>query len=116
MTQPLVKGSLAKLVTNTGMVATGNAWMMFDHDLMRVMGAWTKVGFIDWEAILFNGKHNISPRTWGIYNFKIRLCRPGPIPRDDLFKSDSCINYISTKISESSYRDFDNEIHQWQII
>jgi hypothetical protein len=44
--------------------------MMFDHDLMRVAGAWTGEGFIDWEAILFNGKHNISPRTVGDLHFQ----------------------------------------------
>ncbi|WP_373496799.1 DUF6797 domain-containing protein, partial [Aquiflexum sp.] len=31
--------------------------------------AWTGEGFIDWEAILFNGKHNISPRTAGDLHF-----------------------------------------------
>jgi hypothetical protein len=52
-----------------GGVAAGKAWMMFDHDVLRVAGAWTGEGFIDWEAILFNGKHNISPRTVGDLHF-----------------------------------------------
>lgn len=49
MTQPLVKGSLAKLVTNTGTVATGIAWMMFNQDLMRVVG-------LGQEKVLLIGK------------------------------------------------------------
>ncbi|MCC5939204.1 MAG: c-type cytochrome [Lunatimonas sp.] len=59
------KGIAVRLDEGTGGVAAGKAWMAFDHDLMRVAGAWTGEGFIDWEGILFNGKHNISPRTIG---------------------------------------------------
>ena len=64
------KGIAVRLNPGEGGVADGNAWMMFDHDLMRVAGAWTGEGFIDWEAILFNGKHNISPRTVGDLHFE----------------------------------------------
>jgi len=64
------KGIAVRLDQGEGGVAAGKAWMMFDHDLMRVAGAWTGEGFIDWEAILFNGKHNISPRTIGELHFE----------------------------------------------
>lgn len=64
------KGIAIRLDQGKGGVAAGNAWMMFDHDLMRVAGAWTGEGFIDWEAILFNGSHNISPRTSGDLHFE----------------------------------------------
>ena len=64
------KGIAVRLDQGDGGVAAGNAWMMFDHDLMRVAGAWTGEGFIDWEAILFNEKHNISPRTVGDLHFE----------------------------------------------
>jgi hypothetical protein len=64
------KGVAVRLDQGEGGVAAGNSWMMFDHDLMRVAGAWTGEGFIDWEAILFNGKHNISPRTVGDLHFE----------------------------------------------
>ncbi|MFL0685637.1 MAG: DUF6797 domain-containing protein [Algoriphagus aquaeductus] len=63
------KGIAVRLDQGSGGVAAGKAWIMFDHDLMRVAGAWTGKGFIDWEAILFNGKHNISPRTVGDLHF-----------------------------------------------
>ena len=64
------KGIAVRLDQGIGGVAAGKTWMMFDHDLMRVAGAWTGEGFIDWEAILFNGKHNISPRTVGDLHFE----------------------------------------------
>ncbi|MCL6259577.1 c-type cytochrome [Aquiflexum sp. TKW24L] len=64
------KGIAIRLDQGKGGVAAGNAWMMFDHDLMRVAGAWTGEGFIDWQAILLNGSHNISPRTVGDLHFE----------------------------------------------
>ena len=64
------KGIAVRVDPGEGGVAAGKAWMMFDHDLMRVAGAWTGEGFIDWEAILFNGRHNISPRTVGELHFQ----------------------------------------------
>ncbi|WP_373520952.1 DUF6797 domain-containing protein, partial [Aquiflexum sp.] len=64
------KGIAVRLDQGEGGVAAGKGWMMFDHDLMRVAGAWTGEGFIDWEAILFNGRHNISPRTAGDLHFE----------------------------------------------
>jgi len=63
------KGIAVRVDSGKGGVAAGKAWMIFDHDLMRVAGAWTGKGFIDWEGILFNGQHNISPRTIGDLHF-----------------------------------------------
>ena len=59
------KGIAVRVDEGVGGVAAGKAWMIFDHDLMRIAGAWTGKGFIDWEGILLNGRHNISPRTIG---------------------------------------------------
>ncbi len=64
------KGIAVRVDDGPGGVAAGNAWMVFDHDLMRVAGAWTGEGFIDWEGILFNGRHNISPRIVGDLQFQ----------------------------------------------
>ena len=64
------KGIGVRLDEGEGGVAAGNAWIIFDHDLMRLAGAWTGEGFIDWQAILFNGKHNISPRITGDLHFE----------------------------------------------
>jgi len=63
------KGIAVRLDEGSGGIASGSSWMIFDHDLMRIAGAWTGKGFIDWEAILFNGQHNISPRTIGNLHF-----------------------------------------------
>ncbi len=64
------KGIAIRLDIGPGGVSKGKAWMIFDHDLMRVAGGWTGTGFIDWQGILFNGSHNISPRTTGKLHFE----------------------------------------------
>ncbi len=63
------KGIAVRLDKGPGGVAAGKSWMIFDHDLLRVAGGWTGEGFIDWRSILFNGEHNISPRTVGDLHF-----------------------------------------------
>ena len=64
------KGIAIRLDSGDGGIASGKHWMIFDHDVMRVAGAWSGNGFIDWEGILFNGTHNISPRTVGDLQFE----------------------------------------------
>jgi cytochrome c5 len=65
------KGIAVRLDSGPGGVAAGNAWMLFDHDVLRVAGAWSgNNAFMDWEGILFNGRHNISPRTAGDLHFE----------------------------------------------
>lgn len=59
------KGIAVRLDPGAGGVAAGKAWMIFDHDVMRVAGGWTGDGFIDWEGILLNDKHETYPRTIG---------------------------------------------------
>ncbi|WP_436715288.1 DUF6797 domain-containing protein [Roseiconus lacunae] len=57
------KGIAVRLDNGPGGVAEGSHWMAFDHDTMRIAGAWSGEGFIDWRGILFNGNHNMTPRT-----------------------------------------------------
>ncbi|MFT6806951.1 MAG: hypothetical protein ACJA01_000169 [Saprospiraceae bacterium] len=64
------KGIAVRLDLGEGGVAKGNAWMIFDHDLMRVAGGWTGEGFIDWSAILLNDRHETYPRTIGKLHFE----------------------------------------------
>tara|TARA_B100000530_G_scaffold184954_1_gene117174 strand:- start:11877 stop:15749 length:3873 start_codon:yes stop_codon:yes gene_type:complete len=59
------KGIATRVDQGQGGVSKGNAWMVFDHDTMRLAGAWTGEGFIDWNGINFNGRHNIHPRVTG---------------------------------------------------
>ncbi len=64
------KGIAIRLDEGAGGVSQGNSWMMFDHDLMRVAGGWTGEGFIDWEGILLNDRHETYPRTIGKLHFE----------------------------------------------
>ena len=64
------KGIAIRLDKGDSGIAAGKHWMVFDHDVMRVAGAWSGKGFIDWEGILFNGSHNISPRNIGELHFE----------------------------------------------
>lgn len=64
------KGIAVRLDKGTGGVSKGKSWMVFDHDLMRVAGAYTGEGFIDWNAILLNDKHETYPRTIGKLHFE----------------------------------------------
>ncbi len=64
------KGIAVRLDKGNGGVSKGKAWMVFDHDLMRVAGAYTGDGFIDWNAILLNDKHETYPRTVGKLHFE----------------------------------------------
>ncbi|MFY0654024.1 MAG: c-type cytochrome [Cyclobacteriaceae bacterium] len=64
------KGIAIRLDKGAGGVAIGKVWTIFDHDLFRVAGGWSGEGFIDWNGILLNGKHNVTPRTAGDMHFE----------------------------------------------
>jgi putative heme-binding domain-containing protein len=59
------KGIAVRLDAGAGGISRGRAWMIFDHDTMRMAAAWTGAGFIDWNGIHFNGRHQIHPRIVG---------------------------------------------------
>ena len=64
------KGIAIRLDQGPGGIAAGNAFVLFDHDLLRFSGFWTGEGFIDYEDILLNDRHNIFPRTVGDIQFE----------------------------------------------
>jgi hypothetical protein len=64
------KGIAVRLDEGPGGISAGKAWMIFDHDLMRVAGGWTGEGFIDWQGILLNDQHETYPRTVGKLHFE----------------------------------------------
>ncbi|WP_276389243.1 DUF6797 domain-containing protein [Eudoraea chungangensis] len=64
------KGIAIRLDEGEGGISKGKAWMIFDHDLMRVAGGWTGTGFIDWNGILLNDQHETYPRTIGRLHFE----------------------------------------------
>lgn len=59
------KGIAVRLDSGAGGISAGQAWTVFEHDTLRVAGAWTGDGFTDWEGINFNGRHVVHPRTIG---------------------------------------------------
>ena len=63
------KGIAIGLTQARGGVARDRSWVMFDHETMRLAAAWTGEGFIDWEGILINGRHRVTPRLVGQLQF-----------------------------------------------
>jgi putative heme-binding domain-containing protein len=59
------KGIAVRLDSGPGGVSRGRAWAVQDHDTMQVVAAWTGEGFIDWNGINFNGKHDVHPHAVG---------------------------------------------------
>ena len=45
-------------------------WRDPNDDTLRLAGAWTGSGFIDWEGINFNSRHVVHPRTIGDLQFE----------------------------------------------
>ena len=58
------KGLVVRLDDGPGGVESGTHWLMYDHDTMRVAGAWSGE-FIDYNGIHFNGVHGQHPRVAG---------------------------------------------------
>jgi len=80
------KGIAVRLDEGPGGVSEGNAWMVFDHDLMRVAGGWTGKGFIDWDGILLNDKHETYPRTIGKLHFETPVAPAWANPENGSFQ------------------------------
>ena len=59
------KAITLRLDGGEGGVSRGQAWLAFEHDTLRMAGAWTGEGFIDWHGINFDGLHVVRPRTIG---------------------------------------------------
>ncbi|MCA9114861.1 MAG: c-type cytochrome [Planctomycetaceae bacterium] len=66
------KGIAVRLDGGPGGISRGRAWAVFEHDTLRLAGFWTGEGFIDWNGIQFNGKHNIHPRVAGTVHVQNR--------------------------------------------
>jgi len=59
------KGIAVRLDSGPGGVSRGRHWMIFDHDTLRVSAAWNGRQFIDYNGIMFNGRHNVHPHITG---------------------------------------------------
>jgi hypothetical protein len=64
------KGIAVRLDHGPGGISAGHAWVVFEHDTLRLAGAWTGQRFIDWEGINFNSRHVVHPRTIGDLQFE----------------------------------------------
>jgi cytochrome c5 len=51
------KGIAVRLDPGPGGISKGRAWMLYDHDTMRVASGWTGDQFVDWKGIAFDGSH-----------------------------------------------------------
>ncbi len=63
------KGIAIRLDDGPGGVAAGSHWMIYDHDTLRMAGAWSG-GFIDYNGIHFNGVHGQHPKVAGPVHLK----------------------------------------------
>ncbi len=59
------KGIAVRLDAGQGGVSRGHAWVLYEHDTLRLAAAWTGQGFVDWKGINFNGQHQVHPRLVG---------------------------------------------------
>ena len=80
------KGIAMRLDEGEGGVAAGNAFVLFDHDLLRFTGFWTGEGFIDYEDILLDDQHNVFPRTVGTIQFENPITPGWANPKNGSFE------------------------------
>jgi putative heme-binding domain-containing protein len=59
------KAIAVRLDPGPGGVARGKAWALYEHDTLRLAAVWSGKGFIDWNGINFNGRHQVHPRLAG---------------------------------------------------
>jgi glucose/arabinose dehydrogenase len=62
------KGIAIRLDDGPGGVSKGRAWMVYDHDTMRVAAA-TTGEFVDWKGIAFDGSHGTHTALKGDSHF-----------------------------------------------
>src|SRR5688572_14858225 len=62
------KGIAIRLDDGPGGVNKGRAWIIYDHDTMRVAAA-TTGSFIDWKGIAFDGSHGTHTSLIGDRHF-----------------------------------------------
>lgn len=98
------KGIAARVDPGPGGISRGRAWVLYDHDTLRMAAAWTGDEFVDWRGIAFDGSHGTHtaivgerqvvnpvgpgwahPQTgsWDDPRFRGRDDKPyGPLPRE----------------------------------
>lgn len=69
------KGIAIRLDEGPGGVSKGRAWMVYDHDTMRLATA-TTGSFVDWKGIAFDGSHGTHTSLTGERHF-VHPTEPG---------------------------------------
>lgn len=69
------KGLAIRLDSGPGGLSKGKAWVVYDHDTLRVAAAWTGNEFVDWKGIAFDGSHQTHTSIAGE---RIFVNPPGP--------------------------------------
>ena len=59
------KGIAIRVDEGPGGVAKGTEFLLFDTDTLRWAAGWTGSGFMDWNSINYNGRHEIEPAIVG---------------------------------------------------
>ena len=63
------KGIAVRVDQGPGGVVRGKAWMLYDHDTMRLAACWTGNKFVDWRGIAFDGSHGTHTSIVGDKQF-----------------------------------------------
>lgn len=63
------KGIAIRVDEGSGGVSKGNAWMLYEHDTMRLAACWSGDEFVDWNGIAFNGSHGTHTSIVGEKHF-----------------------------------------------
>jgi hypothetical protein len=63
------KGLAVRLDKGDGGISKGNAWMLYEHDTMRVAAIWTGKDFVNWKGIGFDGSHGTHTSIVGDKHF-----------------------------------------------
>lgn len=63
------KGIAMRVDPGPGGVSQGSAWMLYEHDTMRLAACWTGDRFVDWRGIAFDGSHGTHTSIVGKKHF-----------------------------------------------
>ncbi|MCP5534243.1 MAG: c-type cytochrome [Akkermansiaceae bacterium] len=63
------KGIAVRVDEGPGGITKGRAWMLYDHDTMRLAACWTGDRFVDWRGIAFDGSHGTHTSIVGDLTF-----------------------------------------------
>ncbi|MFK7852411.1 MAG: DUF6797 domain-containing protein [Akkermansiaceae bacterium] len=63
------KGIAIRVDEGPGGISKGKAWMLYEHDTMRLAACWSGDEFVDWRGIAFDGSHGTHTSIAGRKHF-----------------------------------------------